>query len=153
MPRSGRRSIRLPDYDYRQPGWYFVTECTAGRECLFGDVVDGVVRLNAAGRIVNGRIRALPSHFARLALDAYVVMPDHLHLVLALDDPAGGGGGERNPGACWGEASARSGSVVSGGNTINDLAAGSGKWDASPLPPQPPLPPTSTLQSPPLPPA
>ncbi|GIW45209.1 MAG: hypothetical protein KatS3mg077_2491 [Candidatus Binatia bacterium] len=47
--RHHRRSIRLKGYDYTQPGAYFVTICTHDRACLFGEVVDGQMRLNEAG--------------------------------------------------------------------------------------------------------
>jgi putative transposase len=47
-----RRSLRLPGYDYSQPGAYFVTICAYQRQCLFGDVVDGQMRLNQYGAIV-----------------------------------------------------------------------------------------------------
>jgi hypothetical protein len=47
-----RRSIRLQGYDYSQAGAYFVTICTQNRDCSFGDIVNGEMRLNDAGRIV-----------------------------------------------------------------------------------------------------
>ena len=47
-----RRSIRLPGYDYTAAGAYFITICTQGRECLFGQIVDGEMQLNALGEIV-----------------------------------------------------------------------------------------------------
>jgi hypothetical protein len=47
-----RRSIRLPGYDYSQPGAYFVTICAQDGECLFGEIVDGEMRLSAAGEMV-----------------------------------------------------------------------------------------------------
>ncbi len=47
-----RQSIRLPGYDYSQSGAYFVTICADRRQCLFGDVVDGQMRLNQYGAIV-----------------------------------------------------------------------------------------------------
>jgi len=47
-----RRSIRLRGYDYAQAGAYFITICTQGRACLFGEVVDGEMRLNDAGWVV-----------------------------------------------------------------------------------------------------
>jgi hypothetical protein len=50
--RHHRRSIRLPGYDYAQAGASFVTICTQGRACLFGEIVDGEMRLNEAGRMV-----------------------------------------------------------------------------------------------------
>ena len=47
--RDGRRSIRLKDYDYSQQGAYFVTMCTKNRECVFGEIIDGGVRLDEIG--------------------------------------------------------------------------------------------------------
>ena len=52
-----RRSIRLKEYDYDQPGAYFVTICTHRRECLFGDVVEGNIVLNKQGKIVEEQWR------------------------------------------------------------------------------------------------
>ncbi len=49
-----RHSIRLPNYDYSQPGAYFITIVTWRRECLFGEVLNGEMRLNKIGEIVNG---------------------------------------------------------------------------------------------------
>ena len=47
-----RRSIRLPGYDYTQPGAYFVTTCTHDGEPLFGEVIDGIMHLNQFGRVL-----------------------------------------------------------------------------------------------------
>jgi hypothetical protein len=47
-----RRSIRLENYDYAQKGVYFITVCTQDRQCLFGKIVDGEIRLNDAGQLV-----------------------------------------------------------------------------------------------------
>ena len=52
-----RRSIRLHGYDYTQAGAYFVTLCAHGRECLFGAVVDGEMRTNPFGQIVDDEWR------------------------------------------------------------------------------------------------
>ncbi len=49
-----RHSIRLRKYDYSRAGAYFVTICTYNKECLFGNITDGKVRLNDAGRVVGG---------------------------------------------------------------------------------------------------
>lgn len=48
-----RRSIRLPDYDYSDPGAYFFTICTQNRELLFVEIVDGEMMVNDFGRIVD----------------------------------------------------------------------------------------------------
>ena len=80
--RHHRRSIRLKGYDYSREGAYFVTICTQYRLCLFGEVVDGEMRLNDAGRIAEQCWLAIPNHFPHVALDAFVIMPNHIHGVL-----------------------------------------------------------------------
>ena len=79
-----RRSIRLPDFDYAQPGAYFVTVCTRDRQSLFGDVVNSEVRLSAFGSIVAAAWSDLVNHYPHASLDAFVVMPNHVHGVIVL---------------------------------------------------------------------
>ena len=81
-----RRSIRLKHYDYSQPGAYFVTICTHARACVFGDVVDGTMVLNDAGKMAAQCWRAIPEHFPHVALDVFVVMPNHVHGILFIRD-------------------------------------------------------------------
>ena len=91
-----RRSIRLPEYDYGQPGAYFITVCTQGRMCLFGDVVRGRMRLNAHGRIVAEEWHRTERIRDHVALDAFVVMPNHVHGIIGITvDPDGHGPNER----------------------------------------------------------
>ncbi|MCS6804883.1 MAG: transposase [Blastocatellia bacterium] len=85
-PRLNRRSIRLKGYDYAQPGAYFITICTHDRACLFGDVVDGKMRLNAMGQMVQQCWQEIPCHFPHVELDAFVVMPNHIHGILVITD-------------------------------------------------------------------
>lgn len=80
--RHHRRSIRLPGYDYTQDGAYLVTLVAANRECLFGDVVDDRVVLSTYGKIADWFWRDIPCHAAYVQLDAFVVMPNHVHAVL-----------------------------------------------------------------------
>jgi REP element-mobilizing transposase RayT len=80
-----RQSIRWTGYDYTQQGAYFVTICTQHREPLFGDVVDGVMQLNACGEIVRAAWLDLPQRFATIGLDHYVVMPNHFHGIVVID--------------------------------------------------------------------
>ncbi|MBI1885187.1 MAG: transposase [Chloroflexi bacterium] len=87
-----RRSIRLPGYDYSQAGAYFVTLCTQGRECLFGNVIDGQATLNSLGEIVHACWADLPRHYSHVALDAFVVMPNHVHGIILLADTDVGAG-------------------------------------------------------------
>ncbi len=83
-----RQSIRLKGYDYAQPGAYFVTICTHRREILFGQVVNGDMQLNEYGRIVEWTWYDLPNHVANITLDAFVVMPNHVHGIIIINLPA-----------------------------------------------------------------
>jgi REP element-mobilizing transposase RayT len=89
-----RRSIRLKGYDYSQAGMYFITLCAHNREALFGEIVGGVMRLNDLGKIAAACWNNLPRSFPNLTLDQWVVMPNHFHGILVLDDPIPDGGGE-----------------------------------------------------------
>ncbi len=79
-----RRSIRLKEYDYALAGAYFITVCTQGRLSLFGEVVDGVVQLNDAGRIIQIAWEELPKYYVGVETDAFVVMPNHIHGIIVL---------------------------------------------------------------------
>jgi len=81
--RRHRRTIRLPGYDYASSGAYFVTLVAKDRECLFE---------NDANRAAVERAwLALPATNTHVKLDTYVVMPNHFHGILWLDDPRRGG--------------------------------------------------------------
>jgi len=82
--RHHRKSIRLPGYEYTQAGAYFVTVCTQNRECMFGDVAEGQIALADPGRMVESAWRDLPEHYPGVALDEFVVMPNHLHGIIIL---------------------------------------------------------------------
>ena len=79
-----RQSIRLRDFDYSQNGAYFVTLCTARRLCLLGNIEDGDVRLSPVGQVVRSLWQDLPRHTPGLTIDAWVVMPNHLHGIVVL---------------------------------------------------------------------
>ena len=81
-----RHSIRLAGYDYSQPGVYFVTICTCGKNPLFGNVVDGQVRLNERGRVAQVYWFDIPVHFPNSKLDEFIIMPDHVHGIIAITD-------------------------------------------------------------------
>jgi putative transposase len=82
-----RRSIRLAEYDYRQPGAYFITVCTHGRAARFGTLANGRMHLNDAGQVLHTIWQALPEHYPGIALDAFVVMPDHIHGIIVINEP------------------------------------------------------------------
>ena len=81
---GGRRSIRLPEYDYSQDGAYFVTICTQNKEHLFGEIASGKMILNDAGRMIDMWWQELPRHFVPVQIDQYVIMPNHLHGVIVI---------------------------------------------------------------------
>ena len=79
-----RRSIRLKGYDYSKEGAYFVTICAQERECLFGEVVNGEMVMNEAGARVQAVWDELPCHYPQVRLDAFAIMPNHVHGIVAL---------------------------------------------------------------------
>ncbi len=84
-PTAPRRRLRLPDYDYASPGAYFVSICTHQRVCLFGQITDGTLSANPFGKIVEACWPDLPSHYPNAVLDAFVVMPNHVHGILLIE--------------------------------------------------------------------
>lgn len=80
-----RKSPRLKGYDYSSEGMYFVTICTYQRDLIFGDVVDGEMELDKLGKIVQWHWFDLPSHFPSVDLDMMVVMPNHIHGIVAIN--------------------------------------------------------------------
>ncbi|MCD6169906.1 MAG: transposase [Candidatus Latescibacteria bacterium] len=86
--RHHRRSIRLKEYDYTQPGAYFVTICTYDRRYLFGRVVDGAMRLNLFGKIVRDEWFKTSQVRQNVVLypHEFVVMPNHIHGIVRIVD-------------------------------------------------------------------
>ena len=93
-PLPRRKTIRLQNYDYSQNGAYFVTICTAHKLPLFGVVRRGdpcgrppvpvYAELSEIGRIVESYLTEIPSHYPDVHLASYVIMPDHIHMILVL---------------------------------------------------------------------
>lgn len=79
-----RRSIRLPGYDYTQPGAYYITICTYQRQCWLGNIINGQMYFNQLGKIVYKFWQVLPKRLPHIQLDAFVVMPNHLHGILII---------------------------------------------------------------------
>ena len=95
LPR--RRDIRLKEYDYSQPGYYFVTICTAVRRqnllCVISSAVGAIINrppaevsLTSLGRLTRQAILEIPNRYSGILVDAYVIMPDHVHLILAVQN-------------------------------------------------------------------
>lgn len=89
-PAPFRRSIRLSGFDYTTPAAYFVTICAHQRQCSFGDVVDGVMRVNGFGEIVREEWERSAEIRPELTIDAFVVMPNHFHGIVMIDVGAHG---------------------------------------------------------------
>jgi len=79
-----RRSIRLPGYDYSQPGAYFVTICIWQRECLLGEIQDGNILLSRYGEVVNFNWFNLTRVYPHIELDSFVIMPNHIHGIIII---------------------------------------------------------------------
>ena len=79
-----RKSTRLQAYDYAQNGAYFVTLCAQNRLCLFGDIESSEMRPNDSGCMVLTWLEELQAKFPNIDLDAYVLMPNHLHAIIVL---------------------------------------------------------------------
>ena len=80
-----RRSIRLRGYDCTKPGAYFLTICTADRAPLFGEVVDGIVHHTSLGGVASAFWTDIGIHFSFVTVDAFIVMPDHVHGILVFN--------------------------------------------------------------------
>lgn len=95
LPR--RRDIRLKEYDYSQPGYYFVTICTAVRHqdilSVISPAVGAIINrppaevsLTALGQLARQAILEIPNRYPGILVDTYCVMPDHVHLILAVQN-------------------------------------------------------------------
>ena len=90
MECPARKPNRLSSYDYSTPGAYFLTLCTKNKQCILGSVVGAsiarpaTVALSAMGKIVEKAILQIPAHYPAVTVDQYVVMPNHVHLLLQI---------------------------------------------------------------------
>ena len=82
--RHRRGQARLPTFEYSSPGAYFVTVCTLNKEPILGEMQGDSLVPSPAGVIVADAWHDLPQHYAHLVLDAFVVMPNHVHSVVFL---------------------------------------------------------------------
>ena len=96
MNAHNRRSIRLKGYDYTQEGAYYVTVCVQDRKCRFGNIQEGKMILNDAGTVVNDVWQWLGEQYGYVELDEFIVMPNHIHGIICIND-AGRGGSRTAP--------------------------------------------------------
>lgn len=76
-----RKSTRIPGYDYSTENYYFITVCTDNKKCIFGQPE----QLNEAGKIAQECIENIEGIFQGVRVDNYVVMPNHIHCIIALE--------------------------------------------------------------------
>jgi REP element-mobilizing transposase RayT len=79
-------STRLPGWDYRTAGWYFITICTHLKAPYFGQVVDYKMRLSPIGQIACQYVADIPEHAPLTVIDASVIMPNHVHVILGITE-------------------------------------------------------------------
>ena len=93
MEHPQRKTNRLPDYDYSTPGAYFITICVEGRKCILGSIVGGgafdapCIHLTKIGSIVHRHIIS-GNNIPGIRIDKFVIMPNHIHLLLIIDHTA-----------------------------------------------------------------
>ncbi|WP_072620284.1 transposase [Spirulina major] len=115
-----RQSIRLRGYDYTQPGAYFVTICTYKKQCWFGEVRNGTMYRNQIGNLVAHEWLKSPQIRDNVKLDAWVVMPNHLHGIVWLLETKTRRGATLAPRPCatphqgWGRSRNELGSFIAG---------------------------------------
>ena len=83
-------STRLPNWDYASPDYYFVTICCHDHLSRFGNIIDDEICLNPIGIIARNHWLEIPVHFLFVELDAFVIMPNHLHGIVVITDGLGG---------------------------------------------------------------
>ena len=89
MELPARKHLRLPDYDYSLAGAYFLTLCVKDRKPIFWDgrgELRSPENLSSIGRVVEEELKRLDGIYEGARLDKYCIMPDHIHLILFLED-------------------------------------------------------------------
>lgn len=81
-----RHSVRVRGYDYSQPGAYFVTICELRKQCIFGQVRGAEVELNRLGEMVRACWLWLGKHYEYVFPDEWIVMPNHLHGIVVIQE-------------------------------------------------------------------
>lgn len=87
MTQRRLNTMRHTAHDYTAPGAYFVTICVHDRQLLFGQIVNGVVQLSPLGAVAQRCLTDVFGHHAHVRLDVFVVMPNHVHILLWIVQP------------------------------------------------------------------
>ena len=81
MEYFSRKPTRIPNYDYSKCNYYFLTLCTYNKKCIFGLPN----QLNQFGCIVKKHLQRIPEYYTGVIVDKFVVMPNHIHIILILN--------------------------------------------------------------------
>lgn len=98
MDLPKRKNARLKDYDYTQNGYYFITICTHKKQKVLCDIVgEGLcalpkIILSEIGKITDEAINFINQNYKTISVDKYIIMPNHLHLIIKIDNQTGGHG-------------------------------------------------------------
>ncbi len=84
-----RKPNRLKEYDYSQDGWYFVTMCVKNKIECFGEIKNDKIILNEHGQIILKYWQEITSHYQNIFLDEWVVMPNHIHGIIIIENLVG----------------------------------------------------------------
>ncbi len=82
--KLNRRTVRLQYYDYSQAGWYFITIGTKHKAPLLGRIDQDGMIMSEIGNTAQRMWREIPDHYTNVALDEFVVMPNHVHGIVVL---------------------------------------------------------------------
>lgn len=85
-----RQSIRLKNYDYSRPGFYFVTICVKNRICCLGDILvrdefaEPEILLSKLGMVIKENLLNINNYFTGVVVDEWIIMPNHLHAIVGI---------------------------------------------------------------------
>jgi len=103
MEAKNRKPNRLSGFDYSQTGAYFITICTKDRQCILSRVVENPpeksvgadiirppkIELSKYGDIIYKAIQNIPSIYTGVLVDRFVIMPNHVHIFLRIENNSG----------------------------------------------------------------
>ena len=81
-----RQALHWRHYNYAQNGAYFITITTQNRARLFGQIINGTIHLNLAGKMIADVWNNLHIYYPTIITDAFIVMPDHFHGIIIIDN-------------------------------------------------------------------
>lgn len=98
-----RKTIRLKEYDYSQNGYYFITICINDMKCVLSDIVGGddpvapIIKLTEIGIIIEKSWNEINNIYKNIKTDEFVIMPNHFHGIVIIDNDIQKGGQGRPP--------------------------------------------------------